>query len=256
MEIRILGAHNTETKTSRMSGVLVDGIIALDAGALTSSLSMDEQLKLEAVLLTHQHYDHIRDVPILGMNLRISGKSVNLYALPETLTLLKDSIINGVLYSRFYEWPEDNPALRFVPILPGEEFHLGSYRVLPVSMPHSVPAVGYLIKNQKNKSVFYTGDTGLGFATGVAPLAPDTLIVEVTSSNHFGGPDWAKKHLCPDFLKRELVEFKQIAGYLPRVICVHMYEPLEEEIKTELSEVAEKLGAEIIPAVEGLRFEC
>jgi len=52
MQIRFLGAHNTETQTTRLPGVLIDNRLALDAGSLTSSLSLEEQLKLDAILLT------------------------------------------------------------------------------------------------------------------------------------------------------------------------------------------------------------
>lgn len=63
MRIRFLGAHNTETLTTRLSGLLVDQALALDAGSLTASLTLSQQLSLKGVLLTHQHYDHIRDIP-------------------------------------------------------------------------------------------------------------------------------------------------------------------------------------------------
>ncbi len=41
MNIRVLGAHNTESRTTRYMSLLVDGILALDAGGLTSSLSFN-----------------------------------------------------------------------------------------------------------------------------------------------------------------------------------------------------------------------
>jgi ribonuclease BN (tRNA processing enzyme) len=38
----------------------VDDVLALDAGGLTSSLALSEQLGLKAVLITHRHYDHVK----------------------------------------------------------------------------------------------------------------------------------------------------------------------------------------------------
>ena len=69
MNIRLLGAHNCESPNSKMVSLLIDGAIALDAGALTSSLSFEAQRKLRAIFLTHQHYDHVRDIPAIAMNL-------------------------------------------------------------------------------------------------------------------------------------------------------------------------------------------
>ncbi len=49
MEVRILGAHSTEAKGLRMVSLLIDSVLALDAGGLTSSLSLSEQQKVRAV---------------------------------------------------------------------------------------------------------------------------------------------------------------------------------------------------------------
>ena len=45
MKIEFLGAHTTETRSTRLSSLLIDDVLALDAGGLTSSLSLAEQLK-------------------------------------------------------------------------------------------------------------------------------------------------------------------------------------------------------------------
>ena len=252
MEIKILGAHNTESLNTRLAGILVDGVLALDAGSLTSSLGLDEQLKLEAVLLTHRHYDHIRDIPALGMGLFLSGKSLDIYAPTDALKVLTDYCLNGDIYPRFTHKPAEKPVLVFKPVNPGKEFDIGSYHVLPVAMPHSVPSVGYLIEGAAKGRMFYTGDTGLGFADSITKLAPDVLIVEVTAPSRFGDIDWEGKHLTPAFLEEELAGFRAVCGYLPRIYCVHMSKVLEDEIKAELSEVAGKLGADITTAHEGI----
>ena len=80
MEIRILGAHNRETQTTRSICFLIDNTLAIDAGSITSSLSISDQKTLEAILITHQHYDHIRDIPGLALNLAVQGSSIQVYA--------------------------------------------------------------------------------------------------------------------------------------------------------------------------------
>ena len=80
MKIRILGAHNIESAKTGFASFLIDDVLAVDASALTSSLSFAEQLKLKAVLLTHQHHDHIRDIPALGMNFYMLGNTITLYS--------------------------------------------------------------------------------------------------------------------------------------------------------------------------------
>ncbi len=53
MKIKVLGAHNTESRNTKYMSLLVDDVLALDAGGLTSSLSFRSQMKIKAVLLTH-----------------------------------------------------------------------------------------------------------------------------------------------------------------------------------------------------------
>ena len=60
MELRILGSHNMESRDTRFETYLIDGILALDAGGLTCALTFEEQENIQAIVLTHPHFDHIR----------------------------------------------------------------------------------------------------------------------------------------------------------------------------------------------------
>lgn len=247
MEVRFLGAHNTESESTRMPGIVIDGIIDIDAGGLTSGLSFDGQLKLKCVLLTHQHYDHLRDIPALAMNLFLRERHIDLYGPPEVGVALK-GILNGDNYPDFLSEPRESPTLRFHPVRAGEELTIAGYHVLPVPVCHSVPTFGYQVS--RGKSVFYTSDTGPGIDFSMT--SSRLIIVEVTSSNRF--EDFARRsgHLTPSLLEEELLGFQKLKGYLPRVIAVHINPDLEPEIKKELYKLAEHLGADISLAREGL----
>ncbi|MBN1370218.1 MAG: lactamase [Dehalococcoidaceae bacterium] len=252
MEIKVLGAHNTESATTRLSGLVIDGKLALDAGSLTSSLAITEQLELRAVLLTHRHYDHLRDIPALGMTRYLNRKPLPVYALQDTLDALSVCLLNGEVYPRFTQRPPENPALVFIPVSPGVEFQIGPYRVLPVAMAHSAPSTGYLVTGEAGASVFYTGDTGSGFAEMITGIRPGLIITELTTPDRYGDDDWSTKHLTPAFLEAELGILKAAWGCLPAVVCVHMYAALEQEIRRELEQVAARLDGDIRPAFEGM----
>src|SRR5512136_622672 len=98
MEIRILGAHNVESVDTRLTSVLVDGILAMDAGALTSSLTFPEQEKVSSILLTHCHYDHVRDIASIALNSTYVRKTIKVYAQASTLEALLKHILNNVIY--------------------------------------------------------------------------------------------------------------------------------------------------------------
>lgn len=250
MKIRFLGAHNTETSSVGLMSLLLDGVIALDAGCLTSKLSLKQQLALKAVLFTHGHYDHIRDLPMLAMNCYLNDGVVHAYGSQAVKDALAEHIFNGQVYSRFFE----RPVLDFHVLEPLATFSLDRYEVMPVPVSHSVPATGYQIKSA-GRSFFYTGDTGPGLSECWSRISPDLLIIEVTASNHFTEFGRESKHLTPELLQEELREFRKIRGYLPRVITVHMNPSLEVEIASELKEVARALGCDISLAREGLEIE-
>jgi len=252
MDIRFLGAHNCESQSTRPVTLLVDDALALDAGGLTSGLSLAAQRELKAVLLTHHHYDHIRDIPLLAMSLFLSGATIDIYAPRAVYDALEEYLLNGKLYPNFLDKPQGSPAVKFTQIKPYQEERIGGYTILAVPVNHSVPAVGYQVTAADGKSLFYTGDTGPGLAGCWEKISPQLLVIEVTSSDRYR--DWAQEagHLTPALLKEELDGFRKLKGYLPRVITVHMNPLLEGEIAAELGAVARDMDSPISLAGEGM----
>jgi len=249
MKIRFLGAHNTESSRTRLMCLLLDEALALDAGNLTSSLTLERQLKLQAVLLTHHHFDHIRDIPSIAMNCYLNAAVVHVYGTQALKDALAAYILNGQIYSRFFE----RPALDFHTIEPLAAFNIGQYEVLAVPVSHAVPAVGYQVKCG-GRSFFYTGDCGPGLSECWRRVSPDLLIIEVTASNRFTAFGRENKHLTPELLREELTAFRTIRGYLPKVVAVHMNLPLEAEIAAELAGIAGELSCDISLAHEGMEI--
>jgi len=254
MDIQVLGAHNCESQNSKLISLLVDDVLAIDAGGLTSSLSFQAQQKLKAILLTHQHYDHIRDVPAIAMNFYLSGTTIDIYATQPVYDALTAYLLNGKLYPNFLEKPQQNPTVKFTLIEPHKTEQIGGYGILAVSVSHAVPTVGYQITSPEGRVVFYSGDTGPGLAGCWEYVSPQLLIAEVTASDRY--EEFAKEsgHLTPGLLKQELISFRELKGYLPRVVVVHMNPGLEKEIATEIATVAEALDNSITLAYEGMRL--
>jgi len=234
VKISFLGAHNTETRDTRLSGLLVDGVLTLDAGSLTSGLTLSEQLNIKAVLVTHQHYDHVKDLPLLGMN----------------------HFLNGNLYSEFLKKDEKgNAVVELNTVRPYLQMQIEGYSVTPVPVSHGVPSAGYLISVGEGKSFFYSGDTGPGLSACFERISSNLLITEVTSSDKYLDFCKEKRHLCPALLKEELLRHREIRGYIPDVVTVHMNKMLEDKMREELQEVAEELDISINMAFEGKELE-
>lgn len=254
MNILILGAHNCERQNFKMVSLLVDGVLAIDAGSLTSGLSLKEQKKIKALLLTHHHYDHVRDVPALAMSLFLGGGTTRIYSIPGALDVLARNLMNDEIYPDFRHKPEPKPTVSFTIIEPNKAELIEGYAVLAVPVIHSVPTVGYQVTDAVGKSFFYAGDAGPGLASCWRRVSPQLLIIEVTASDKY--MEWAAGagHLTPSLLKHELASFQKVNGYFPRVLAIHMNPDLEEEIVAETAAVAKALDCSITFAYEGMQI--
>lgn len=255
MNIKILGAHRCESRNTRYSTLLIDDVLVLDGGGITSSLSLEAQQRLKAVLLTHQHYDHVRDVLALAMNLYLSDNAVDVYSALPARDVLGSHFFDGDLFPNFLETPQENPVVKYTVIEPLQAFQVGGYSVTAVPVNHSVPTVGYQVTAPDGKSVFYTSDTGPGLGDCWKQVSPQLLVTELTVPDSFKEFCQRSGHLCPGLLKQELLTFRELKGYLPQVVTVHMSPFLEEEIKAEIAVVAEDLNTPITLGYEGMEID-
>jgi phosphoribosyl 1,2-cyclic phosphodiesterase len=255
MQVQVLGAHNIESRGSRQVSLLIDDVLAIEAGALTSSLPFPAQQKLKAILLTHQHYDHIRDIPALGMNFYLHENTIEIWTTRPVYEAVASHLLNDALYPNFMERPPQRPAVQFRVMEPGSTEMIGGYNVLAVPVHHAVPTVGYQVTSADGKIMFYTSDTGPGLADCWQQVSPRLLIIEVTAPNRYQEFAYNSGHLTPALLQQELESFRQLKGYLPSIVLVHM-NPLEEKtIEAEIAVVARSLNTAIQLAYEGMQMD-
>lgn len=255
MRIKLLGAHNLEFKNTRLVSILIDDILAIDAGALASELSLTEQENLEAVMLSHYHYDHIRDIPTLSINFFGDRKTLNVYSTQAVHDALADHLLNDTIYPNFLERPPEKPTVKFNVIEPDKPESIAGYEVLPVTVTHAVPTVGFQITSADGKKIFYTSDTGPGLAECWRKVTPELLITEVTSTNKYDEFARQSGHLTSKLLQNELESFRELKGYLPRIVLVHMTPTQEKDIEAEIEVVARNLDTEILLGYEGMQLD-
>jgi len=255
MKIQFLGTHNRESLNSRFISILIDNAIAVDAGGLTSGLTFQSQQSIKAVLLTHHHYDHIRDIPALAMNFFLQDNIINIYSTKQVYNVMSSYIMNDALYPNFLEKPQGNPTVRFTEIKPYEALSIEGYSILPIPVKHSDYAVGYQITSANGRAVFFTGDTGPDLIDCWEYVSPDLLIIEVTAPSRLEEQAKETGHLTPSLLRQELLSFQKIKEYLPQVITVHMNPDIEREIEAEIAEVAGTLACKINLAQEGMQVQ-
>lgn len=250
MQIKFLGTHNTESRTTRLISFLIDGVLAIDTGSMPSELTFAEQKKIKAILLTHGHYDHIRGIPAFAF--ANTERVTPVFGMVEALDILRSHLLDGIIYPRFAE--EDSflgkPVLELIAIEPLKTVQFEDYQITAVPVNHPRGAIGYEIK-MGNHSIFYTGDTGPGLTETWRAIHPDMLVVDMTFPNELSSVAEESCHLCPEFLMKELTEFKRIHDYLPWIIAIHLSPQYKKTIENELGIISQTMHLQIDIAREG-----
>ena len=253
MHVRVLGAHNLESTKAHHTCFLIDGRVAIDAGSLVSTLGVDEQLRIEHILLTHLHFDHTRDLPTLGLQTLDQPHTIDVHSLPITLATVNQQLMNGEFYPDLTRNLNETPAaIRLNTIDHHGVRRIDRYDVQPVPADHPVPTIGYIVQNE-GITIGYTGDTGgplLPFMQ--QDLKPDILFVDLTFPNELLWRAEVSKHLTPSMLKTRIEDMQRAGVPIPRIVPVHMSEAHQATILKELADVARELGVDLEPGFEGM----
>jgi len=238
-----------------MESHLVNDELVLDAGSLTRSLTQDEFRGIRAIILSHRHFDHVKDLLPLGGALRNVGGTIHIYGIQDTVDAVTDTLMTGRLFPNFLEAPGiDAPKFRMHSVEFYEPFNVLGYEAIAVPVPHSVPAAGFQISDGDVR-LFYTGDTGRGLSAAWEHVSPDVLLTEVTFGNENEAGARAAGHLTPDLLMDELGKFREIHGRVPEVIVSHINPAWEDAVRSELAEITEATGQTFTVADADMQIE-
>lgn len=252
MKITVLGAHVTESRDTKSTSLLIDDILAVDGGGLTSTLTFEEQLKIRAILLTHRHYDHIKDIVSLAIFYDTVGKGFRLYSTNETG--VENALRTHLLGRRMMESSTGSPTVRFTALEPLKASEIEGYSVMAVPVNHRTPAVGYEVASLDGKKMFYTSDTTAGLTDCWKSIAPDLLLIEATLPNRQLAKAHDLGHMTPSLILQELTSFRSLKGYLPQIVVIHMEHLFESEIRAELKDVSQVLNHPIAIGYEGMQI--
>ena len=255
MNVRVLGCHGSGQLVSGDNGpvqcgtcgFLVNDQLLVDAGTVGSRLYLDEQRRIRVVLLTHAHFDHIRELPTLADNLVGEiEEPVVIAAIPEVLDGLRRHIFNGTVYPDFFRLPDPaRPLFVSRELSPGQETLLCGLGVTPIPVNHVVPTVGFLLR-EGTRAVLFSGDTYQTDALWQAAGAVDGLqaaFIESSFPDEMAELARVAKHLTPALLAEE---FAKIARPDLPVYAYHLKPRFRVQIREELG----RLGIRHLTALE------
>jgi cAMP phosphodiesterase len=234
-DVRVLGSFGSRVPGHQTTCLLVNGHLALDAGGLTGVLSVEEQLAIDHVLISHAHLDHVYDLAFLLDNVIARRQSpLKVWAPQEVLTVLKTHLFNDQI------WPDltrvqlkEFPALELCPLTPGTVTQIDGLNVEWAPTDHTVFSAGYVLSDG-DAAMLFTGDTTTTMPIWSLGNNQDGLcavFVEVSFPDRMA--DLAKEtgHLTPALLRDELAKLDD--SEIP-VKIFHMKPQYLDEICREL----------------------
>ncbi|HEY0880025.1 MAG TPA: 3',5'-cyclic-nucleotide phosphodiesterase [Archangium sp.] len=235
MKLTVLGPHGGELPGCKSTCFLVDDRLALDAGALTSTLELDALSKVDDILLTHSHFDHVKDLPMMSdVVVGRRDKPITIHSNTECIETLRDNIFNNVLWPDFTKIPTaKNPVFKLRSFKAGAAFKIADYQVRSVLVSHPVESCGYVVSDGTS-SMAISGDTGpteqfWNVLNKVKDLK--LVLVECSFPNALQSLADISGHFTPQTIEKELEKFDRRGC---EVILYHLKPAFVTQLKKEV----------------------
>jgi ribonuclease BN (tRNA processing enzyme) len=161
MKIEILGCYGNVTGNYRATSFLVNDTLLIDAGTTTEVLDDNRSRKIENIIISHTHIDHVKGIFSLVDELAmLDREGLRLISLKNILDIISKNLFNNLIWPDFTIIPSiKNAFIKMQEIELEQVTLIDNIAIKPVLMTHTVYTVGYIIK-EGEKGFMFTADTG------------------------------------------------------------------------------------------------
>ena len=243
LRLHVVGCHGGETPKHRTSAFILDGRLAIDAGSLTSGMSLEEQCALDAVLVSHAHLDHIRDLATIADNRAQNGSPPLILAgTKATCDVLKKHFFNDLVWPDFSKIPSKaKPTIVYLPLKPEVSTKIAGYTVRSILVSHTNETCAFVIE-KNGQAIAYSGDTGP--TDRLWEVLNDTpnlraMLMEVSFPSHMHKLAKVSGHYTPETLDKELKKYMNSKD-LP-VLLYHIKPVFQSSVEKECAKIKGEL---------------
>lgn len=159
--LRLLGCSGGIGGTARRTTCYgLDDTVLIDAGTGAGELSLEHMARIDHIVLTHAHLDHIACLPLLLDSVAASRETpLQIWALPAVIDILRAHVFNDQIWPDFTKIPNEiQPFVELNTLPVGVPLEIAGLRFTPLPGRHGIPACGYRV--QKGEvALAFSGDT-------------------------------------------------------------------------------------------------
>lgn len=239
MKIQVLGGHGGLAKGFETTSILIDDKLLIDAGAVAATLTIDQQTKIDNILISHCHLDHIKDLAFICDNcFGLRQKPFQVHTHETVNKIIKAHLLNDIVWPDFTVLPnKTNPTMVINSVKAEQMLELGEYRVTPVHVNHAHDAMGFIIE-KGDSAVLFTLDTGP--TDRIWELANKTknlkaIFTEISFPNELQKVAELSNHHTPVSMTREIPKMPK---NIP-IILSHLKPNYRQDILKQIREMGE-----------------
>lgn len=215
----MLGIDGGEIGKSRHSiSFLIDEKLLIDAGGLVHATNMKNLLKIDTVLISHSHIDHVKDLLFWGDLIFGQRAPINVYGATDVLQVIKENLFNWKIWPDFTSIPTpERPIFKLCPYERGDSFVDAGYNIQTVEVNHTVPSNAFFVEKDGTGILYSSDTTTTDEVWEIANKRDDlkTILMEISFSNSMQAVADASKHYTPRTLTEDLKKItKDVPIYL------------------------------------------
>jgi HD-GYP domain-containing protein (c-di-GMP phosphodiesterase class II) len=245
MFIEVLGAYGSKTNSTNLSCFKLTEKLYIDAGNLTS-LSLDELKKVDYILLTHAHLDHILDIPFVVDNVfTIRKKPISIITSKVTIDFLKEFILNKKVWPAFHDLKYNNRnILEFMEVKEGAVLERDGVKIEVFVTNHDPLTLGFII----NDDTVICGDTYISDKIKEIVIQDriKNLVIEVSFPSEMEKLAIISKHMTPTILNNFIKEIRKEKKTELNLFIYHMKANYIDVIESEIKLLDELKNASIL----------